>query len=44
MTMIFSFQTKEKRNLVKQVLMDIEETPDIKIGNWDEIMKIRRWE
>lgn len=40
----FSFQTKEKRDLAKQVLMGIEETQDIKIGNLGEIMKVRRWE
>lgn len=42
--MAFSFQTKEKRDLAKQVLMGIEETQNIKIGNLDEIMKVRRWE
>lgn len=39
----FSFKAKRDRILAKQVLSGIEESQDIKIGNLEEIMKVRGW-
>ena len=39
----FSFETKRARTLAKQVLSGIEESQNIKIGNLEEIMKVRGW-
>ncbi len=40
----FSFMTKGNRELAKQILYGIEESQDIKIGNFEEIMHIRGWD
>lgn len=40
----FSFGTKENRELSKRILSGIEESQDIKIGDFEEIMHIRGWD
>lgn len=39
----FSFKTRQARILAEQILSGIEESQNIRIGNLEEIMKVRGW-